>query len=386
MLSSFINSSLLETIICLVLIYAVLSIFASTIVEGLNFYFKERGKMLYNSISAMFEDRMNVNFGQLLYDHPIVAALRKDRSNLPQYISPEIFANCIIDVIGNYSRRYEYSEAKNSILLINGDVIGRSGERDDRNLFERCRDTVLQLEHTEVKLLLMNMIEKSRLGIDNESVALQNFQQQLQQWFNAQMDRTTGWYKTKTSVRLRWVSFFIALGLNINSINIFTSLLQSPDVRAQILPIAESVAKDYQKLQADTLLTQLNQAYMAISLQRLNKDSLHYDSAQKIIGSLKTIDSLTRKIDSLHTSAFKSSISLIDSLHNAGVPFGWKKNFPPLNFGVDHKNWWANLMLYILGIFITVYAICAGAPFWFDLLAKFVNMRKAGVKPGDNKS
>ena len=179
MLSSFINSSLLETIICLVLIYAVLSIFASTIVEGLNFYFKERGKMLYNSISAMFEDRMNVNFGQLLYDHPIVAALRKDRSNLPQYISPEIFANCIIDVIGNYSRRYEYSEAKNSILLINGDVIGRSGERDDRNLFERCRDTVLQLEHTEVKLLLMNMIEKSRLGIDNESVALQNFQQQL---------------------------------------------------------------------------------------------------------------------------------------------------------------------------------------------------------------
>jgi len=44
------------------------------------------------------------------------------------------------------------------------------------------------------------------------------------------------------------------------------------------------------------------------------------------------------------------------------------------------------LMLYILGIFITVYAICAGAPFWFDLLAKFVNMRKAGVKPGDNKS
>ena len=37
----------------------------------------------------------------------------------------------------------------------------------------------------------------------------------------------------------------------------------------------------------------------------------------------------------------------------------------------------------ILGFFVTALAISLGAPFWFDLLRKLVNIRSAGNKPSE---
>jgi hypothetical protein len=39
----------------------------------------------------------------------------------------------------------------------------------------------------------------------------------------------------------------------------------------------------------------------------------------------------------------------------------------------------------ILGIAMTAAAAAQGAPFWFDVLAKFTNVRGSGVKPSNDK-
>jgi len=44
------------------------------------------------------------------------------------------------------------------------------------------------------------------------------------------------------------------------------------------------------------------------------------------------------------------------------------------------------ILRYVLGIFITAVSLSFGAPFWFDLLLKFVNVRRAGPKPQTIKS
>jgi hypothetical protein len=41
-------------------------------------------------------------------------------------------------------------------------------------------------------------------------------------------------------------------------------------------------------------------------------------------------------------------------------------------------------LLKILGCLWTGLALSLGAPFWFDLLQKFVNLRAAGTKPPSN--
>jgi len=38
-------------------------------------------------------------------------------------------------------------------------------------------------------------------------------------------------------------------------------------------------------------------------------------------------------------------------------------------------------VLKIFGLLVTAYAVSFGAPLWFDLLNKLVNMRLAGKKP-----
>jgi hypothetical protein len=50
--------------------------------------------------------------------------------------------------------------------------------------------------------------------------------------------------------------------------------------------------------------------------------------------------------------------------------------------GWDFSGW---LLFKIFGLLISAFAVSLGAPFWFDLLSKFVNIRGAGVPPAKPK-
>jgi hypothetical protein len=90
---------------------------------------------------------------------------------------------------------------------------------------------------------------------------------------------------------------------------------------------------------------------------------------------------------------FKSASKEIDDIASLGLPIGWKKNNAPLSwftkpksvipgYFAAHKTWsWGNMIVYILGILMTAVSLSFGAPFWFDLLLKAINIRRAGVKP-----
>lgn len=43
-------------------------------------------------------------------------------------------------------------------------------------------------------------------------------------------------------------------------------------------------------------------------------------------------------------------------------------------------NWW---LAKILGLLLTVGAASLGAPFWFDMLNKFINVRSVGKSPDE---
>ncbi|WP_276484161.1 hypothetical protein [Paraflavitalea pollutisoli] len=48
-------------------------------------------------------------------------------------------------------------------------------------------------------------------------------------------------------------------------------------------------------------------------------------------------------------------------------------------------NGW-NFFYYVAGILITAFSLSAGAPFWFDMLMKVVNLRRAGARPAETKT
>jgi len=71
-------------------------------------------------------------------------------------------------------------------------------------------------------------------------------------------------------------------------------------------------------------------------------------------------------------------------LEALGLPIGWKlEEWPGLHFWqpVDFvTRWYPPFRLHFFGWLLTALAISLGAPFWFDLLNKFIVVRST-VKP-----
>ena len=389
-MESILNSPLIETLFCLVLVYALLSLIVSNIIEVINSYFKERSKLLYKSISALFNDGINVNFGQLLYNHPAIDKLKKDKCNPPQYISAEMFSNGIIDVVGNYSREYSFDEKKAAITL----------QEDRRDIFERFKNGVEKMKHTDLKLFLLNLIDKSIEAAEKNSSVVSKtevLQKMLQNWYNDHMERVTGWYKDKIRSRLFWIALLFSIIINVDSIHLFQTLYRNPALRAQLKPIADNLAANYSKLQQDTTLSNMERAYKAAAMTRITKDTANTDSANNVlsemIAKLKQLDTLMKSGDTARRGMLARTSSEIDQFNSLGLPLGWHKDVPPLSWRnkpdysatgyfekYKNRTGW-NILSYLLGILISAYALSIGAPFWFTLLVRFVNIRRAGAKP-----
>ena len=67
------------------------------------------------------------------------------------------------------------------------------------------------------------------------------------------------------------------------------------------------------------------------------------------------------------------------------LPIGWSSNpNDPRYFGYPELSpGWVFYKLF--GLLISVLAVSLGAPFWFDTLSKFVNLRSAGTPPGETR-
>jgi hypothetical protein len=159
-------------------------------------------------------------------------------------------------------------------------------------------------------------------------------------WFDDAMERLSGAYKRQ----LKWISMLIGLivtvAFNADSINVATTLWKDPTLRASTVAVATEMARG----PAPTSPTgDIDAAKLRAAVQ----------NTEKTLGPL---------------------------------PIGWNcvVNRPPQAPVI--LGYWdcAKTKLRpkpIIGWIVTAIALSLGAPFWFDLLQKFVNLRGAGDKP-----
>ena len=82
-------------------------------------------------------------------------------------------------------------------------------------------------------------------------------------------------------------------------------------------------------------------------------------------------DGLIAQVENQDESATGSEA--MEQLEDLGFPIGWEESNRPIGTGG-----WAAA---VLGWLLTAIAVSFGAPFWFDVLGKFSNLRAAGRKP-----
>ncbi len=155
--------------------------------------------------------------------------------------------------------------------------------------------------------------------VQNANGDLDRAQRNIEAWYNAAMDRVNGWYKR----HMQWVTVLVAVSLALAT-------------NADTLKISSRLWSD--------------PAYRALSVEVAKKDA-----GARPAGANQPI--------SQQDTAFLENV------------LGWQNQVPITTMGG------VGIFEKILGLLLTIVAISLGAPFWFDMLNKIVNLRSAGRSP-----
>jgi hypothetical protein len=183
----------------------------------------------------------------------------------------------------------------------------------------------------------------------------------VEKWFDDSMDRVSGTFKRYSQMMALIIGFVVALLLNVDSIDLTLYLWREPAVREVLA---------------------LNATNFELTPQMLEEDPVGalQDFRNQFVGlSLPIGWGFSRVATSAITDA---NCQLFPSENQAfGIPVIGSN----LCIVTSNSNNQGNLAIKLLGILLTALAARQGAPFWFDLLKRFVNLRGTGANPTEKE-
>jgi len=363
------QSIYLDTAISVVLVLLLFSVLTYAVQEWWSAVRKMRGKMLEYAIYEALNDKLNKNFGVLLYEHPQIDLLKRTQDDLPSYMPSSNFAVALIDLITRES----------TVCLIPQDpatdplVEVPSAPVDPYKAFVAG---VTSLKQSDLKVLLNSFLLNSP-----DIVSLQ---QHIEAWFNQYMDRVSGWYRKKSSYSVALISLAVVLVFNFDMVFLVKNIYGNSNLRDALVAQAQQVTSHPEKIKAiigpnlDKQVATIDSGYQVkmktsdpATKVQLEKDRLKADSAATkaaLDKSVKDIASTTAELDSLN------------------LPIGWRIDSKGLHQPVTLLSKGRQCWTIPLGWLLSAILVSFGAPFWFNLLMKLVPLRKTGVKPGAKKS
>jgi len=169
------------------------------------------------------------------------------------------------------------------------------------------------------------------------------FRREIEDWFDREMERVSGWYARWTKWIMIVVGLAIAAALNVSAVTVGRALWLDPTLRSAAEAVAEQQAAE--------------------------------SSPTTTAAASPTTTIATSSTSPPTTTAATATVPKIgvDTLKRTGMPMGWNRAAWP--------GWTGYLALHLFGIVLVAIAASFGAPFWFDLLNRLVNLRATGKPP-----
>jgi hypothetical protein len=205
--------------------------------------------------------------------------------------------------------------------------------------------------------LLLNIEEY----VGEKESKLAKARQNVEKWFDDSMDRVSGVFKRYSQWMALMIGFVIALILNVDSVDLTLYLWREPTVRQALAENASMFELSEEELGANP------------------EDALQNFRNQFVGLSLPIGWGFTR----VPTSAFSDANCQL--FPGEGQSFGIPVIGSNLCITPPNSNNQANLGIKILGILLTALAARQGAPFWFDILKRVVNLRGTGANPAEKE-
>ena len=343
---------LLEVGIGLTLIFALASTLVSAIQEMFARWFNRRGRHLEAAMRTLLDgerpsacslagicdlarvSRKNLTNDSLAHqvlEHGLIRSL-SDGNRLPSYVPAEIFADALIDLLQKRSAAPSPAEAL-------------SGGLQDFAVSKRATGTMVDNPFPPAEALRAIFIRAH-----GDVTA---FRAGVVDWYNAAMDRVTGWYKRETQFIQFWIGLALAIGLNLDAFNLTTLILTDDALRKSLVLQAEKTVPVDPN--ADT---------------------------SKIVGmSAKSIENLSLPLGWANCSISGTD----DGASNPQASDGSDKSVIGRKDNCFSSDPWHNIEK-VLGFWVAALALSLGAPFWFDLMQRLLNLRGGGVKPAESAS
>lgn len=318
----------LEVMIGVITIYLIFALACTAIVEAISTWLSVRSSNLESALEEFLHGSVDEgkSFTDAFFAHPIVQSLSEGNDGRPSYIDPEIVGQVVANLI---MAKGSSSSIKQAIDDLPGTI------RDNR-----------------IKGLLDAL--QSEVG---ENMAA--FRKLIAYHYDAAMDRASGWYKKKAQTYSLIVSTVLVLFANVDTIQLANSLSANPEARAKMIEIAQRELDAAKEAEART-------AQESEHRPELPPPAADTASDESDAG----IDPLQEAKDRSENAA-KTLARANADLSSTGIQLGWTA--PPVSPGD-----WASKFL---GLLVSILAISLGAPFWFDILSRVMQVRAAGVSP-----
>ena len=344
------GSTLLEVAIGVIFVYLLVSLLCSALNELIEAVLKYRAIYLRRGITKLLG---NKELAEKFFKHPLVSPL----GNRPSYVSARTFSLALWSMAtSEAAKAMERAEGLEKNVNNIRDLVG---ELDDETY-----------GHMKVSLLTL---------IDEAGGDLKKTRANVEAWYDDAMDRVSGWYKRHTHFILIVLGLGAAFALNVDTVYITKALINDDTLR-------KSVADSAQKYVAENPApTPAGGAPAAPEKDPQEQAVEATRKLQVVRGQLEQIGlpigwpvppdpgdpkyasnpkgkdpDAGRKLLETDLAAYK-----VD-------PRWW----PRAGEGWPSRGWWLKLF----GLILTGLAVSQGAPFWFDLLNKFMVVRST-VKP-----
>src|SRR6266571_1635097 len=371
------GSSIIDIAIGMVFIYLLLSLICSAANELIERYSRKRATDLENGISEMLHGENDAETAKLvksIYEHPLVYSLfakpySPGARTLPSYIPARNFALALMDLIGEGAAKGATGPGSTS-----------PSEGALANLRAAVeKNTTLP---PNVKTALLTFVDAS----NNPTKVREN----IENWFDSSMDRVSGFYKRRSQLIVLLLGLGLSILLNVDSVALVRTLSTDRAMRDSLVAAAQEYAKSNTRPPAPASASPSPSASpksqaspsASSSPRRSAASTSSSGSPSPSPGLTATAtpspaSGATGKCD---TPECRVKENLIE-IKKLGLPIGWtrEESDPPdprQLYGVSLQGW----VLRAFGWLITALALSLGAPFWFDLLNKFIVIRST-VKP-----
>jgi len=322
--------AILEVAIGLVFVWLVISVATMEVQNRIGNALNWRAKYLEKSILGMLKDPYLV---EKFYAHPLIVALTsKDKSGKPKrpdFIPNSMFAKVACEIMLNAG-----VEEKNTPM--------------ETMSFDHIKSSLSALAKKNPYLMSLNNylmpdIKKLADNVENVEVAVAEYRQNTEIWFDEIMVQTGEWYKMRAQQIAFLIGLAIAVFMNVDTIQVAQKLWQEPTTRAVLIAQAQKAAQTNELEIANKINFPIGWTTTPLATQTcVWLDMIDYQIVIRSAGQCRAITGL-----------------------------------PPFNDG------WG-ILVKLFGYFLSAAAAAQGAPFWFDVLNKLANLREKQQQQMDN--